>query len=174
MSTIVSTQPASGKKGSPFGFLKKISLRTWLIGGFVVLFLIWFIPRLQTFAKIAGLLGLAAALAFLAPILLPMIVALLGSLAAAVGAAIVAVKKSIANGDEETESQKIGEDAKAAVENNAHQQGWEGEEKKQRDKIGDEENKIQDEDDEVQADEVATNDNNAMNDGKVNPDPIDG
>jgi hypothetical protein len=171
MSTVVSTTPAKSG-GGPLGFLKKISLRTWLLGGFVVLFLIWFIPRIGTFAKIAGLLGLGAALAFLAPVLLPVIAGLAGGLAAAIAASIVAAKKSFAAGDEETESQDIATGAHDTVESNSKNQGWEEEEVKIRDDIGVQETRIIDRSN-VDADDVGQDTVDAENAGKVNPDPID-
>ena len=108
--------------GGFIGFFKSISLKTWLIGGFVVLFLIWFIPRIKTFARIAGILGLLAALAFLAPLILPVVAGLLGGLAAGLAAAIVALKKGFKEGNTDDEAAETAKKTKEGVDDTVKQE----------------------------------------------------
>lgn len=119
------TVKANGGGGGFIGFFKSISLKTWLIGGFVVLFLIWFIPRIKTFARIAGILGLAAALAFLAPFILPVVAGLLGGLAAGLAAAIVAAKKGFKEGNTDEEAKETATETKEGVDNTVKQEAAE-------------------------------------------------
>lgn len=130
---------SSGNLATGFmGFVKSISLRTWIIGAFVVLFLIWFIPKAGMFAKIAGALGTVAALGFLAPILLPLITALLGGLAAVVATSIASFQKYLKENPDATTA-----DAKEAAEGEAKEvndhiaaEKWEGEELKEANRAG--------------------------------------
>ena len=96
--------------------VKKVPLRTWLIGAFVVLFLVWFVPRAGMFAKIAGALGIGAALAYLAPFLLPLIAGLLGGVAAAIAAAISAFRKRLKEGGTVDDAKNVAESAQEEVE----------------------------------------------------------
>lgn len=98
------------------GFIKSIPLRTWIIGAFVILFLIWFIPKAGMFTKIAGALGIAAALGFLAPVLFPLLAALGGGVAAALAAAVAAFKKAKEEGQSDDDSKDVADGAKTEVE----------------------------------------------------------
>lgn len=79
---------------------------------------------------------MAAALGFLAPVLLPLITGLLGGIAAVVATGIASMKKALDNGKTTEEAQKVAEGQQEDVEKNINDKKWSGDDLKARSEAG--------------------------------------